>query len=68
MQQCGYPEIKPYIDSAFNGKQAVDVVKKASHDQSHSYGLIFMDCSMPFMDGYEATMKIRNFSRNKKIL
>ena len=22
---------------------------------------------MPFMDGYEATMKIKNFARNKKI-
>ena len=25
------------------------------------YNLIFMDCNMPIMDGYQATQKIRQF-------
>lgn len=26
-----------------------------------SYGLIFMDCSMPIMDGYDSTVQIRKY-------
>lgn len=39
-------------DSAENGQQAVDMCK-ACH-----YHLIFMDCEMPVLDGYQATRKI----------
>jgi len=41
------------VDLAENGKEAVE---KA---HAHSYDLIFMDCQMPELSGYEATMKIR---------
>ena len=41
------------IDIAKNGQ---DALEKA---MSTNYGLIFMDCSMPIMDGYEASLKIR---------
>jgi PAS domain S-box-containing protein len=38
-----------------NGKSAVEKV------QQNSYDLIFMDCYMPLMDGFEATSEIRKF-------
>jgi len=41
------------IEVANNGVEAVDAVKEKQFD------LIFMDCHMPIMDGYEATRDIR---------
>ena len=41
------------VDVASNGKEAVQMVERFSFD------LVFMDCQMPEMDGYEATAVIR---------
>jgi PAS domain S-box-containing protein len=38
---------------AKNGKESIDLTR------NNEYDLIFMDCQMPIMDGYEATNKIR---------
>ena len=55
------------IDTAYNGQQALEMVRKAFERQSYSYGLIFMDCSMPVMDGYDASDLIRHFLSQRNI-
>jgi len=44
------------VELAVNGKQAVEICN------TKKYNLIFMDCQMPVMDGYEATLQIRKAS------
>ena len=44
------------MDTANNGKEALNLVKKAYYCKEYSYGLILMDCSMPIMNGYDATV------------
>lgn len=44
------------VDTAENGKQAVDLIAAAPEDR---YSLVLMDIQMPVMNGYEATAAIR---------
>lgn len=47
-------------DVALNGYEALTAI------QSKSYDLILMDCQMPEMDGYTATIEIRKMESGKK--
>jgi signal transduction histidine kinase/CheY-like chemotaxis protein len=49
------------IQVAENGKQAVDAVETGSFD------LVFMDCLMPVMDGFQASKLIRERERRRDL-
>ena len=48
------------VDVAANGREAVEMV------QTFPYDLLFMDCQMPEMNGFEATAAIRKWEEEKR--
>ena len=66
-------ELKILSDKALNGLEALNMVRaRQAHVAQHpcvcgnphgngNYRVIFMDCNMPIMDGFQATGCIREF-------
>ena len=54
-------KLKCNVDIADNGQIAVDKVLK------NNYDILFMDCQMPVMNGYEATGRIRKLEKQGEI-
>ena len=48
------------VDVVSCGRAAVDMVSR------HQYDIVFMDCNMPDMNGFEATGEIRRLEGNKR--
>jgi len=50
-------------DITDGGKEAIEHIE-ARASAGNPYDLVFMDCHMPEVDGYEATTKVRNFEEH----
>ena len=49
------------VDIALNGREALRMIDRGNYD------IVFMDCYMPLMDGFQATERIRRTKANERL-
>ena len=60
MRMLNLEEIATTVDQCFNGLELVQLVEKSIEEgDPYRYPLILTDCSMPVMDGYAASQRVR---------
>ena len=63
-----FEQLKIRAEVASNGSQALDKVQqRASNLCCNSFSLVFMDCDMPVMNGYQASLELTKQSQAGKI-
>ena len=54
---------------AGNGLEAVKKIQEAIDEGNpYKFNVIFMDCNMPFMDGFEATQQLRESGTDNVVI
>jgi signal transduction histidine kinase/ActR/RegA family two-component response regulator len=55
------------VDVAKNGVQAIEMLQQNKESSEEDYKAVFMDCQMPEMDGYQATVHLREQDEYKNL-
>ena len=64
-------KLKIPCDQAYNGQQAIDKIVKRQNDRCsfscQQYKAMFLDCSMPILDGFETAKQLRQMIKRGEI-
>jgi len=54
------------VDTAMSGHEAMALVRKLWEEHGRVYSIVFMDCQMPVMDGFQCSQKIRDYTAEQR--